>query len=183
MHRQEMKDDLKKFFKEKKTCKELDEYKEWFNKNKDGWMNCGSNPSRKLFTLFLENYVDCHKDAGVVRGKLVPFLYNLLEDPKPADFLIPWSQFTSKAVDDGFQEDYPHLKTSLATMMFGCISELGFKFEDFVFSWNEDKDYAEEQVFTYKDIQEELKKMFESDGKLKISNKIAESKKNLKVPE
>jgi len=114
---------------------------------------------------------------------LVAELYRLIEDAKKSDFITPFAKFTAKNAEEGSFEDIPHLKVSLANMMFSFISKLNWKIEDFEFQYNDDPMYAEEQVYTYGNILDELKKMFETDGKPDIANKVAAFKKGLKAPE
>jgi len=63
--------------------------------------------------------------------------------------------------------------------------DLGWKLEVFQWSWHKDLEFAEEQVFGYKDILKSLKELLQSEGTNweKVVEEIDEARKNLDVPQ
>ena len=175
--------ELRTFLKNNKNMTDKDTYFAWFFERKEDWNKTGSKPGYYLFEGFFSAYSDCHKAAGEVRGTLVAELYRLIEDAKKSDFIIPWARFTAQSAEDGSFEDVPHLKVSLANMMYAFVNKLNWSLSDFEFQYNPDPMYAEEQIHWYKQVFDEMKKLFNADGNTELANAVDKIKNDLKVPE
>lgn len=174
---------LVKFFKEQKTCEDLQVYKDYFASTLADWACAGKNGALKFFTAFMEKYHDCHKGAAIARAKLVPYLIDLFNaKSNPSAFTDPWSKFTGDCASEGLFGDIPHLHSSLATMMCGCITELEWKWQSFNWTWHSDPDYAEEQVYDFKDILKALVESLKKEGQITIADDVEEARKNLEAP-
>lgn len=66
--------------------------------------------------------------------------------------------------------------------MFGCQKELGIGLDKFVWVYHEDPDYAEEQIYAYKQVLDELKKLFGASGADELAAQVQEIRDLLKVP-
>jgi hypothetical protein len=67
-------------------------------------------------------------------------------------------------------------------MIYACSQDLGISLDKFVWVYHEDPDYAEEQIYAYKGILDELKKLFQKDGKDELAAQTQEIRDQLKVP-
>ena len=175
--------DLKKFFKDNKTCEEVQTYTDYFSGCEADWTCAGNNCGNEFFKIYLETYHDCHKNAALTRAKLISELYSTFSQNHVKDDIIsPFSQFTYECSTEGLFGDIPHQPDSLATMMLVILTKLNWKLSDFVWSWHDDPMFAEENAYCYKSILKSLKELLIAQGHTELAASVDSEHKNLEPP-
>jgi len=100
--------DLKKFFKDNKSCEDTQTYIDHFKEIESDWKEAGASCGKEFLTAFLNSYHNCYKSTALIRAKFITDLWKTFSNNVKDDLITPFSQFVYECSIEGLFGDVPH---------------------------------------------------------------------------